>query len=231
MIDRWARKALRRGGGLAGGMLSLFVPPLCIACERRLASSQRWLCRNCRIALGCEARPVTRFVDIDGEMKLRVRYALGYTPRVARIIAEMKYGDKPGLARLLVSFVALAAGDRVPAGTVVVPVPVHPSKRRERGFNQSRILAEALASLKGLALGDLLMKQRTTVSQTALRREQRAANVAGCFSLRKLEHPRIERALLVDDVVTTGSTLRECARVLATEGTEEISACAIAGSL
>ena len=162
---------------------------------------------------------------------MRVRYSLRYTPRVSRIIAEMKYGDKPGLAGLLVPFIAFAVGDRMPKGTVVIPVPIHPSKRRERGFNQSRILAEAIARRKGLGFDDVLVKKRTTVSQTTLAREQRPGNVAGCFEVSRSRSTAIEEALLVDDVVTTGSTLKECALALLGAGIEEITACTVAGSL
>jgi ComF family protein len=230
MIGRWAGRAGTEGVLLARGMLSLFIPPLCVACERRLGSTDRWLCRNCRIALAREARPLAREIEIGGGKTLRVRYSLRYTARVSRIIAEMKYGDKPGLAGLLVPFVSLAVGGGLPSGTVAVPVPIHRSKRRERGFNQSLILAEALAALKGIAFEDLLVKRRMTDSQTALEREERAENVAGCFGVREGRSPGVERALLVDDVVTTGSTLRECALALMAAGTEEISACAVASS-
>ena len=173
---------------------------------------------------------MTRTIEIDDGRALVVRYCLRYTPRVSRIISEMKYGDKPGLADLLVPFVAFALGDRIPSGTAAVPVPVHASKRRERGYNQSRILAKGLAGAKDLRLCDMLVKSRMTVSQTTLEKDRRATNVVGCFRSRKPGASRLDRALLVDDVVTTGSTLRECARALLAAGTKEISACAVAAS-
>jgi competence protein ComFC len=75
------------------------------------------------------------------------------------------------------------------------------------------------------------VKSRKTVSQTTLERDRRVSNVVGCFNARRPQSFRLDRALLVDDVVTTGSTLRECARALLAAGTKEISACAVAGSL
>jgi ComF family protein len=142
----------------------------------------------------------------------------------------MKYGDKPGLARLLVPFIGFAVGELMPAGTAAVPVPVHASKRRERGYNQSRILAEGLAKMKGFRVRDVLKKRRMTVSQTTLERDRRLSNLVGCFTLRSPMGSPPERALLVDDVVTTGATLRECAWALRAAGTKEVTACAVAAS-
>jgi ComF family protein len=227
---RGVDRGLRRVGLLAREMVGLLIPPLCVACERRLATEERWLCRDCSIALGCEAKPMTRLVDDDSGRALEVRYCLGYTSRVARIIAEMKYGDKPGLARLLVPFIGFAVGELMPAGTAAVPVPVHASKRRERGYNQSRILAEGLAKMKGFRVRDVLKKRRMTVSQTTLERDRRLSNLVGCFTLRSPMGSPPERALLVDDVVTTGATLRECAWALRAAGTKEVTACAVAAS-
>jgi len=232
MINRRvAQRVARQAGLLAKEVFSLLVPPLCVACDRRLTGEDRWLCRHCKIALACEARPMTRLIEIGGGRTLEVRYCLRYTPRVSRLITEMKYGDKPGLANLLVPLVAFALGDRIPPGTAAVPVPVHASKRRERGYNQSRILAEGLAGMKGLHVCDMLVKSRMTVSQTTLEKDRRVSNVVGCFRSRKPESFGLDRALLVDDVVTTGSTLRECALALLAAGTKEISACAVAASL
>jgi ComF family protein len=118
----------------------------------------------------------------------------------------------------------------MPAGTAAVPVPVHASKRRERGYNQSRILAEGLAKMKGFRVRDVLKKRRMTVSQTTLERDRRLSNLVGCFTLRSPMGSPPERALLVDDVVTTGATLRECAWALRAAGTKEVTACAVAAS-
>jgi ComF family protein len=231
MTGRWIRRSVSQVCLLGRDMFSLLVPPLCVGCERRLTGRESWLCRHCRLTLACEARPVTRSVEIDNGISLGIKFALGYTPRVSRIISEMKYGDKPGLAGFLVPFLAFAVGHRIAAGTVAVPVPLHPSKRRERGYNQSSILAKGIAESKGLRINDILVKLRTTVSQTTLDRDRRESNVMGCFSVGKPGTSGIERVLLVDDVVTTGSTLRECARALLAAGVKEISACAVAGSL
>jgi ComF family protein len=159
-----------------------------------------------------------------------VWYSFGYTPSVSALVEELKYGDKPGLAEILIPHMAAALMVRPGRRTRVVPVPVHASKRRERGYNQSGLLAKGLARLLGLRLGDVLVKTRATVSQTGLDREVRLLNVTGSIGVKRAEAIPFRRALLVDDVVTTGSTLRECARALEAVGFKEISACAVASS-
>jgi ComF family protein len=130
-----------------------------------------------------------------------------------------------------VPFVDFALGDRVPDDMAVVPVPLHPSKHRERGYNQSKLLGEGLCRRRGFHLADVLTKTRATPSQTTLEKLRRTGNVTGSIALRSSGPLSIEKVLIVDDVVTTGSTLRECARALLAVGVKEIDACAVAASL
>lgn len=217
------------GGRLSGmgrTMLSLLLPPLCLGCETVLGSEERWLCAGCSLRISQSARPRTR--TIAG---LRISYALDYTSTVSKLITELKYGDKPGLAGVLARFMDSALAGPVPEDTAVVPVPVHPSRRRERGYNQSELLAARIARLRGLSLkSGILLKTSNTGSQTGLEREEREQNVVGSFGLRRPDRLSGRRILLVDDVVTTGSTLRECALALLESGAREVSACVAASS-
>lgn len=224
-------RVVGRAGFWAGAVFGFLVPPLCIVCGSKLAPGRKWLCRECRIALALAARPGRREIELDEARRFDVRYCFRYTPEVAGIIAEMKYGDKPGLAAILVPFLRYALAGEVDAGTGVVPVPIHPSKRRERGYNQSGLLAEGLARSCGLRFCDLLSKTRATVSQTRLERHSRLGNVTGSIGAVVPGRFSIEKALVVDDVVTTGSTLRECVRALTARGIKEVSACTVAASL
>jgi ComF family protein len=108
----------------------------------------------------------------------------------------------------------------------VVPVPLAPARRRERGYNQSALLAAALGTRwKVPVLAEALSRERATRSQTELTPEQRVGNVAGSFRLASQCRDRIrgEHIVLVDDVVTTAATLNECARVLFEGGARIIS--------
>jgi ComF family protein len=212
-------------------LLAVFVPPLCVGCDSTLGPADRWLCAGCRVSLSANARPRSRTVALGGGRHLTVRYALDYGPVVSRIVTQMKYADKPGLAGFLAPFMNFAMSGPLPEETVVIPVPIHAAKRRERGYNQSELLAGRLAKQEGYTVQpDLLLKRKNTISQTALEKEDRMRNVVGSFALGRKWDLSLGSVLLVDDVVTTGSTLRECAKSILKLGVKEISACVVASS-
>jgi ComF family protein len=134
----------------------------------------------------------------------------------------------PLLGRLLEQ--ALAGVD-LPEQTLVVPVPIWKGKRRARGFNQAEAIARAFLSLKPSRSIQLdtssLVKTRETASQTGLTRPQRRANVRGAYAARA-EKIRGRSILLVDDVMTTGTTVNECARVLRRAGAKEVFVATVA---
>jgi ComF family protein len=101
---------------------------------------------------------------------------------------------------------------------IIVPVPLHPTRLRERGFNQARLLAELLSARISIRCKRVLKRIRYTTTQTALDRAERIENLHNAFRLRKNADVRGLQVLLIDDVVTTGSTLSECARVLKRAG-------------
>jgi ComF family protein len=111
---------------------------------------------------------------------------------------------------------------------VVSPVPLHNSRLRERGFNQSDLLAEVVAGAIGKPLKRLLEKTRPTLPQVDLPRQSRPANVRGAFEPRLQEVIAGQRILLIDDLFTTGVTLSECARMLRRADAAEVRAFTLA---
>jgi ComF family protein len=106
---------------------------------------------------------------------------------------------------------------------VLVPVPLHPRRRRERGFNQSELVAAALAARTALSVcAGALVRRKDTAPQAGLTAAERRRNVAGAFAVR--QRPRIagQVVVLVDDVWTTGATARACARILREAGAREV---------
>ena len=118
---------------------------------------------------------------------------------------------------------------------LVVPIPLHASKRRQRGFNQSELIARAALKklrLKNLELArNVLFRDRATVSQIGLTRPQRIENVRGAFRVTHLSTLKGRSVLLVDDVLTTGTTASECARVLRRAGTGKVYVATVARTL
>ncbi len=130
----------------------------------------------------------------------------------------LKYSGRTELARPL-GYI-LAKEMAVPEGIdLVVPVPIHRDRLRQRGFNHALLLAREVARYHGLALDYTnLKKTRETPSQVGLKRDERRRNVRGAFSVERREVFRNRRILLVDDVYTTGATVNECAGVIERAG-------------
>jgi ComF family protein len=185
-----------------------------------------WLCDLCEgsvpstdIALSCRRCGVPRIQNRCGCSTLhpsiyRARSAFAYDGWVATSVKRLKYEGEPGRAQhlgllmmpLLAHFGSLDG---------LVPVPLHPSKERARGFNQAVLLVEELARQTGVPLMPLLQRAVATESQTKLSGEDRRKNVHGVFVIEPGWQPRPGgRFLLVDDVRTTGATLGACASAL-----------------
>jgi len=147
-----------------------------------------------------------------------VRYALPFDGPARALVHALKYSGRRGAADALVSAAAADARAAASAGVdALVPVPLHPSRRRERGFNQAEVLARGLAGVLGVPVAEgCLARTRPTRTQTGLDRRERAVNVRGAFEA--APPPGTGRVLLVDDVVTTGATLSEAAGALAAAG-------------
>jgi ComF family protein len=143
------------------------------------------------------------------------------------LIHLLKYqGVKPAasvLGRMLAEVIQELAPRFAVPGPVIVPVPLHPSKLRQRGFNQSEMIARAGIKLKPAGLQwsvrtNVLERRRATASQTGLTRPQRQVNMRSAFVVSAPQEIAGREVLLVDDVFTTGTTVSECARVLRRAG-------------
>ena len=112
---------------------------------------------------------------------------------------------------------------------VVVPLPLHRSRLRERGYNQCACIARGVAAVTGRPVDHRLVRRvRFTASQTTLGHEERRDNVRGAFAVRPHASVAGMTVLLVDDVVTTGATMRACASALCSAGARSVIACAVA---
>jgi ComF family protein len=111
----------------------------------------------------------------------------------------------------------------------IIPVPLHPKRKRARGFDQAKVLAKELSKLKELPLENLVLRKvKNVLPQTSLEREERMKNVRGAYTVLKSGKIRGKTVLLVDDVYTTGSTLKECSRELLRAGAKEVRGITIA---
>ena len=197
------------------------TPPVCHRCGDPLAAGEPDAppperCRRCR-------RPQA--------LILQRRAAGPYEGALRRLVHALKYEQRHSLAPPLGRLMRESGSDVLAVADCAVAVPLHPRRRRARGFNQAAALAEQL----GLPVVDALRRTRATAPQTELPAGQRRRNVRGAFApARRFGFRRggagVEGAsvLLVDDVTTTGATLEACARVLRRAGAREVRALTLA---
>ena len=167
-------------------------------------------------------------VVVGDELEVAVA-AFAYEGALRRVLSRLKYG---GGARLAEPLAECSAPILHPfledhRDAVLVPVPVHVERLRQRGYNQAALLARRLAPWVGLPTADLLARLRPTSQQHRLNRAQRLRNLRGAFALRAGARAP-PRVVLVDDILTTSATLEACAGVLRAAGAERVVGVAIA---
>lgn len=238
LVKTGIARPLRRLGAM---VLDQLYPPVCLACDRPVATADA-LCAECfrtlrpitaplcpvlglpfEVSLGPEARSAEAIADpppFD-----RARSAVVYNDVARALVGKLKYGDRPELARFCARLMARAGHELWGPDAVLVPVPLHRTRQFSRRYNQSTELARALSKLTGVPVDPLLaIRRKRTRQQVGLSGDARQRNVAGAFA----PHPdalarlRGRRVVLVDDVITTGSTVKAVTRALKSGGADRI---------
>jgi ComF family protein len=129
------------------------------------------------------------------------------------------------------STTSLKTSSQTSSETLVVPIPIHSARRRERGYNQAELIARGVADALGLPMVDVLRRTRYTGTQTALSEQQRLVNLTNAFVVHRPAMIRNTRILLVDDVLTTGATLNTAAEALLMAGARRVDALTIGATI
>ncbi len=210
-------------------IFDLLFPRYCFECQKTLTCSETLFCESCRRRLpllspGCPVCASPGYPHrlckrcLAGRAFDQVVVPFRYEGPLAKAIKTFKYQGRLWLARELVRlwkrYLCLPDHD------LLLPVPLHRSRLLERGFNQSLLLARFMSPQK--TVPDLLQRIRPTHPQTTLSEKGRWENVRRAFSLKEPGVVRNRSILLVDDVMTTGATVEECARVLREAGATKI---------
>lgn len=217
-------------------------PPRCISCRNPLPLQDKprrklWLCSYCEnlfIPLetpGCSlcSVPVEAGVETCSSCYgknfafIHNRAGFEYDGLIRDLIRDIKFRRCKTIAQGLGQLWARNIGMSIPREAILVPLPMHKKKRRRRGFDQARILAEAISDATGLRLANLLERTQNTPPQSGLHPRQRAENVSGAFRINPKEKQSAKTIVLIDDIYTTGASLNECALTLKNAGANTIS--------
>ncbi len=239
--------------GLLTDALNLMYPPVCQLChEQRAAASDGFVCGDCQSRVRFIRPPFCERCGLPfpGEItapftctncrELEFQFTSARSAVVAHgvvleAIHRFKYSGALWFEPFLADLLIRAAAPALQAGTAwdgLVPVPLHPVKQRERGFNQATRLARRLARAANVPLrANLLRRVQATATQTLLSRPERAANMRHAFAGPAAGRLAGQRLVLVDDVFTTGATTNACAAALRAAGAAEVAVWTVARGL
>jgi ComF family protein len=233
--------------GLARSLLDLALPPRCLGCGA-VVSDPGALCPSCFSKVTHVTRPHCDqcALPFPGGSTLaaegrcpaclahppafsRTRAAWIYDEGSAPLVLRFKHADRTDATPAFARWMARAGADLLTEGPVLVPVPLHPKRLWRRRYNQAALLAQAIARRMDLDHRPLaLVRARATASQGTRDRQGRLANLKDAFAVARPDAIEGRSVVLIDDVMTTGATLNECARALARAGATRVDALVLA---
>lgn len=225
------RRLVRLAHSFFYAFIDFVYPPLCLVCYCRLEDDERFVCERCWTSFPLVEQPLLLADQLD-VLHNRKKYfdhslvIFHYSETIQNLIHLMKYKSLPGIATLF----GRAIGHLVQERKIfydldmIIPVPLHSLRYRERGFNQATLIAREIGRLTQIPVKDKVLKRiRYTRQQAKFNKEERAENVRNAFRVTDASIVKEKNVALVDDVLTTGSTMNECAKVLRQCGARQIT--------
>jgi ComF family protein len=215
-------------------LFDFFLPRFCPGCNKKLSSKDQPVCSEClssiliaddfRLQFEYDKKFTTEKIIKD----FYARYVFETDKTLQDIIHALKYKKQFKLGTFLGEILSEGVKNLNWQFDLIVPVPIHPLKKAERGYNQSDYIVKRLSKSLGIPYSTKLLKRtKQTESQTHLAMTERAKNVANAFKVKNPELTKGKSFLLVDDVITTGATTQECGRALVNSGAKTVYACSI----
>ncbi len=205
-------------------LIDLLYPPICICCENRMAEEEV-ICESCL----SELEPTNMgnwMTNVTNHEYLDCTYSGWYFDEIfQQMIHEMKYLESRKVAQIFGHNLGILLREELSGLGIdaVIPVPLHSARLRERGFNQSALLGRAISEELAIVCSEnILFRKRNTVSQTKLGAEERKQNMSSAFFAKDIRG--FNRFLLIDDILTTGSTLSAFAEALKSKGADFVGA-------
>ena len=216
--------------------LDLFYPENCEACTEPLVGNEKVICTKCQLNL---PRTNSHRIEIPSLAnkfagKVFIKDVFSFLKfekqgKVQRLLHGLKYGNKPEIGYTLGKLYGQELLETGVVYDLIIPVPLHSRKLSQRGYNQSDKIAEGLAEgLKTDWSAEVLMRQKFTESQTGKGRVERFENVSGIFKILDATKIQNKHIAVVDDIMTTGSTIESAVAELLQNGAKEVSVLTIA---
>ena len=219
-------------------LLDFVYPPLCVSCGKLLESGRDHVCTECWSSIRRVETLPELFSETRGKLvasgmidELASLYVFEKEGILQKIVHSLKYSGVQAVGIELGGFLGQMLMERGISANVLVPVPLHKRKLRERGYNQSELIARGISQTTGIPIRtDLVRRSKYTQTQTALSLEERQKNMedAFVFGFPMSFNVGGKTIIVVDDIVTTGSTIESCAEILKRAGAREIIAASAA---
>lgn len=211
-------------------LLNFVYPPYCVLCDSWLDDDSSIICRDCWSRLANQRLllhiSLSNYQAIGHKIFFdKVISVWDFNPEVQNIIHLFKYQGMHSLAEQLGGMMAraLAYDEEYQTADLIIPVPLNRARKRERGYNQSNLLGKRISEVSGIQMENKLLRRvKDTKTQTKLNTKQRSRNVSNAFRVKNSEAISRKSIILVDDVITTGSTLNACAKELKAAGAEKV---------
>lgn len=204
---------------IIGTILDIIYPQVCGICGKVARES---ICNKCKIKLKKEFQFEVDDYSTDIEKNFKEHYYFfKYENLIRQQILDLKFNEKPYVGKTITYLLKENKKDlkNLEKYDIIVIVPVSIKRKKERGYNQSRILAKEISRIiERPFIENVLYKIKNTVPQSTLNKEQREQNAKGVYKVNNIQKTYNKKILIFDDVYTTGSTLNECAKVLIEQG-------------
>ena len=214
--------------GAFSAFLDILFPPRCVFCRKILADGEKGICKKC-----CSLTPKLKADECRRDVpnvKICV-FPFRYKDEVRASLLRYKFGGAAAYGPVYADFIAKSIDENGISCDIICWVPLHKKRLRERGYDQAEIIARALSKKLGVPCRRLLVKESGNKRQSSIdNREERKANVSGVYRCVSKEELIGKRVLLVDDIITSGATVGECAAMLKAFGCTEIYSAAFAAA-
>ena len=212
-------------------VLDFIFPPVCGICNQ---VGERYLCEKCKQEIICSKIYLNQLDLYQNSTSVFIDehfYLFSYTDMIREKILQYKFNDKAYLANTIYEF--FMNNEKLyrflKKYDIIIPVPISTIRKRERGYNQSELLARKISKLAGNYYDtQVLKKTKRNQPQSKLNKEQRKENVKNVYKIQNKRRIQNKKILLLDDVYTTGATVNECARMLKQAGSQSVGVLTIA---